>query len=609
MATFELYGKAEEGASRGNQPGGFGNDVLVNNARWFVSLRWVVAFVLAVAGVGGKYFPSIYGCDATNFILCWPCRLAAVLMLANIYFSIRVKKLTVQSSRSEVFTSLWTQIAFDLVVLTAVVHYVGSIETFISFTYLFHIVLACIFFSRGSSLAVTLLAAALYTVCVALEANGIWTKSCVVESLITIRPENAIYAVIYPASAIAIWLVVWYLVSTLASTVHERNVQITLVNEQLNKAHIEKNQQMLKTTHDLKAPFSGMENNIQMLRMLHWDSLSDEVKDLIERIETRAKILRERIKEILLLGDLRSVSENAKRVEWEDIDLRGLFDKVLEEVQGKATARKIEIDMDIPAVDVRSNKKKLVTLFSNLLSNAVFYSPEGAHVQVVAERRDAELVVSIVDKGIGISKEALPRIFEEFYISKEGSQFNKLSSGLGLAIVHEIVDMLELQIRVESELGKGSRFEVIMPDAKDADGRNIKQKEESKMAKVQIIDDEVDLAGNLKILLEKEGHTAFTFNEVEGAVDEIIKNAPDVLVLDVMFPGNPAGGFDIARAARTRDELKSLPIIMLTGVNQEMPVDFSSQDIDSDWLPVQDFLEKPVDMPKLIETINGLLKS
>lgn len=129
------------------------------------------------------------------------------------------------------------------------------------------------------------------------------------------------------------------------------------------------------------------------------------------------------------------------------------------------------------------------------------------------------------------------------------------------------------------------------------------------MAKIQIIDDEVDLSGNLRILLEKAGHTAFVYNEAEGAVDEIVKNAPDILVLDVMFPGNPAGGFDIARETRTRDELKNLPIIMLTGVNQEMPVEFSGDDIDSDWMPVQEFMDKPVNMPILLQKINDLLKS
>ena len=75
-------------------------------------------------------------------------------------------------------------------------------------------------------------------------------------------------------------------------------------------------------------------------------------------------------------------------------------------------------------------------------------------------------------------------------------------------------------------------------------------------------------------------------------------------MLDVMFPGNPAGGFDIARETRTRDELKSLPIIMLTGVNQEMPVEFSGDDIDSDWMPVQEFMDKPVNMPILLQKIN-----
>ena len=75
-----------------------------------------------------------------------------------------------------------------------------------------------------------------------------------------------------------------------------------------------------------------------------------------------------------------------------------------------------------------------------------------------------------------------------------------------------------------------------------------------------------------------------------------------------MFPDNPVAGFDLARLIRRMPAIENLPIIMLTGINQDFPMDFSAQDIDPDWMPVQDFMEKPVQMPALLDKVNNLLK-
>ncbi len=127
------------------------------------------------------------------------------------------------------------------------------------------------------------------------------------------------------------------------------------------------------------------------------------------------------------------------------------------------------------------------------------------------------------------------------------------------------------------------------------------------MARISIIDDDVELAEDMSVLLRKEGHTVSTRDTCEGAVRELVKNTPDLLIQDVMFPENHTAGFDLAREIRKTKEIKDLPIILLTGVNQQFPMDFSAQDIDSEWMPVQAFLEKPVRMAALLEKIGELL--
>ena len=128
------------------------------------------------------------------------------------------------------------------------------------------------------------------------------------------------------------------------------------------------------------------------------------------------------------------------------------------------------------------------------------------------------------------------------------------------------------------------------------------------MANIQIIDDDEELAENIALVLKNEGHSVDILTDTENAVEKLIQNTPDLLILDVMFPENPAGGFDLAKKLRETQETKDLPVILLTAVNQEFPMDFSAKDIDKDWMPVQDFIEKPVDMPQLITKISNLLQ-
>lgn len=127
------------------------------------------------------------------------------------------------------------------------------------------------------------------------------------------------------------------------------------------------------------------------------------------------------------------------------------------------------------------------------------------------------------------------------------------------------------------------------------------------MANIKIIDDDVEMAENLALLLRREGHQVSVRSQTEGAAAELAAEKTELLILDVMFPENPAAGFDLAREIRTNTELHYLPIILLTSINQEYPMDFSGRDIDHEWMPVQEFIEKPVAISELIEKIKGLL--
>ena len=128
------------------------------------------------------------------------------------------------------------------------------------------------------------------------------------------------------------------------------------------------------------------------------------------------------------------------------------------------------------------------------------------------------------------------------------------------------------------------------------------------MARIVIMDDEQELAENWADTLRRAGFEAEAADLTIAGVEALAANPPDLLLLDVMAPDDSSAGFTIARKVRATESISKLPIIMLTGVNQAFPIEFSSKDIDDEWMPVQEFFEKPADPEKLIPKIRELLK-
>ena len=128
------------------------------------------------------------------------------------------------------------------------------------------------------------------------------------------------------------------------------------------------------------------------------------------------------------------------------------------------------------------------------------------------------------------------------------------------------------------------------------------------MARIVIMDDEQELAENWADTLQRAGFEAEAADLTIAGVEALAANPPDLLLLDVMAPEDSSAGFTIARKVRATESISKLPIIMLTGVNQAFPIEFSSKDIDDEWMPVQEFFEKPADPEELIPKIRELLK-
>jgi signal transduction histidine kinase len=439
----------------------FSESLLVHNVSWFCQFRWLVIVTLAFYGIVGL-FPRFIGSFSMRPPGVWPFVTAAVLVLSNLTFLYLAR---MRTSGAQIMTNLWGQITVDLVILTGVVYFVGSLETNIAFTYLFHIVLSCVFFSRRQSLIVTVMAIGMFAACT------------MAEYVLKILPSMSIFAGSFREEytspvlmmlgfnfflTIGIWLVVWYLASHLSSMVRKRDFELAETNRRLVAAYEERSRHMLTTTHQLKAPFAAIYSNAQLLLQGYCGEIPDEAMQVIERILLRCRRLTAEIQEMLQLANLSSMSlESIPRTRMVSTEL---LEWCISQVDCIAQERGIVFKTDIRPVTLLGAEDHFKMLFVNLLSNAVIYSQKDGQVNISCKPGpNSEPVVVIEDNGIGIPADKLPRIFEEHYRTKEAVQHNKESSGLGLAIVKYVAEMYGIRIRVESRPGFGTKFELRLP--------------------------------------------------------------------------------------------------------------------------------------------------
>jgi len=455
--------------------------MLVQNALWFCQFRWLVIAILVAYGILGL-FPGVIDYFGLHSPGAWPFATAGILILGNIAF---LSFARVKTSWAKTTSNLWSQIITDLVVLTIVVYFVGSMETKIAFAYLFHIVLSCVFFSHRQSLMVTLMAISMFAVCVTAEyvlkivpSMSIFAKSShelFILPVLTTLTVNFFFT-------IGIWLVVWYLASHLSLMVRRRDFDLNETNRRLMAAQEERSRHMLATTHQLKAPFAAVYSNAQLMLQGYCGDISDEALHVIQRITSRCRRLTAEIQEMLQLANLSSTSQQS--LPRTKIVSTELLLWCISQVDPIARDRGIVFKMDIRPVAMIGTEDHFKMLFVNLLSNAVSYSHRNGQVHICCFRGpNSEPIVTIADDGIGIPANKLPRIFEEHYRTKEGVQHNTESSGLGLAIVKHVAEIYRIRIRVESRPGFGTKFELKFP-ASDGSLGNNKKREMSQNRKI-----------------------------------------------------------------------------------------------------------------------------
>lgn len=125
------------------------------------------------------------------------------------------------------------------------------------------------------------------------------------------------------------------------------------------------------------------------------------------------------------------------------------------------------------------------------------------------------------------------------------------------------------------------------------------------MARILMIDDDPDIILSLRLVLEAHGHEVHELSSVRHVVEDVARIAPDLIILDVMFPEDPQAGFAAARALHKDPQVRDIPVVLLSAVNErsQLAFAFSDADISDDFMPVVAFVDKPIEPRKLLDLV------
>jgi signal transduction histidine kinase len=343
--------------------------------------------------------------------------------------------------------------------------------------------------------------------------------------------------------------------------------------EALRQADRRKGEFLAVLGHELRNPLAPLRNALRLLRLQRGGDA--EVERLAGVMDRQVDHLVRLVDDLL---DVTRISRGKIELRTEPLELGTVLERCLERVRPHLDGRQhaLETSLTEQPLPLEADPARLEQVFTNLLINAGKYTPPGGHVRLSAAREGERAVVRVRDDGIGIRPEMLEQVFDLFQQADRVPGGAAEGMGLGLALVRGLVALHGGEVSAASAgPGAGSEFVVRLPlaaragpaPARDA-GRTPSVGSARRPLRLLVVDDNVDGAQSLAMLLGLIGHEVRVAYDGPEALDAAVDFRPEVVLLDVGLPRG-MDGYEVARRLRARPETQTAVLAAVTGHGSE----------------------------------------
>jgi signal transduction histidine kinase/BarA-like signal transduction histidine kinase len=369
-------------------------------------------------------------------------------------------------------------------------------------------------------------------------------------------------------------------------------VERVRAEDALRLADRRKDEFLAMLAHELRNPLAPISAAAQLLNMGPPDGA---------RVERTSAIIARQVAHMTgLIDDLLDVSRVTRGLvvlAREEVDLRRVIGDAVEQVRPLIEARRHQLALHLstePAI-VEGDPKRLVQVVANLLNNAAKYTHEGGRLSIWMGITAEQVLVSVSDNGIGISAELLPTVFDLFSQAERTPDRSQGGLGLGLALVKSLVELHGGMVTAASEgRNLGSEFTIRLPRLHSA-GRprgdaavpGAQAPGAAKGLSLMLVDDNVDAAMTLGLLLESGGHDVTVMHHPGEALERAAQAHYDAFLLDIGLPG--MNGYELARRLRKLPACADATLVAITGYGQQ------SDQASAAFAGFDSYFVKPVD--------------